>query len=165
MENPMIIEFKDLFLKAIGIYAKKFAIPELEVQIAFRLDVNGEIYYEILKNFMPSEEKDIKFRNLLGVKIDLSGKSMFVPPVLTKVLHMLNAEGRMDDNKASVIIAKRTPEVTKAIETLQDIEESDNVEEEKRQKKNAHVRLMLYNGKDYVKEVFLIDIISNIEIG
>ena len=164
-------EFVKLVLKAAQRYSKEFKTIEQNVQIVFKLNEESENVYAIYKEY--AEHSQVKFNNLLGVTIDFSGRSLYVPPALNTILLKLNDELKLEPNKVKVMLIRRTKEEQERIGKIIDdfrIEESQRqshcqknkivYEEVEEPAIDKDFRLCVYNGDVYVKDVFFNHIFS-----
>jgi hypothetical protein len=100
MQEFIVNETKKIFSKAIQRYAKKDGIEEENVSLLLHLFDEGEINdegelerkvgYMICHNYAPV--KSVSIMDILGVKIDLRGYSLLVPPQIKNILESFESE-------------------------------------------------------------------------
>lgn len=131
MLDFIVNEFKKTIVKRIKKTASQKGKEEKDIQVLLGLDQQGENTYFICEHGVPKEEVD--FMHLLDVKIDFMQKGQFVPPFIKKSLIEAGEKNNFKPNTASVMILKR----------------EDN-----------SVRMCLYEGNKYVKDVKIEDFFS-----
>lgn len=101
MEDLIISETNKIFSKAIRKYASSVGESDMNVSVLLRLKDDGEVDdetgevvrrvdYWLCKNHRP--EKNVGIMEILGVKIDLRGYSILVPPQIKKILERFESE-------------------------------------------------------------------------
>lgn len=125
-------EFAATIKKAIEVFSKKCNEPKTDIHIVFGAkNETGSsvknIYYVLTKKGTLS----VKFKELLNVKIDLSVKSIVVPPFILKSLSRL---GQLNNIPIQTIQARMFDDG------------------------NGNIRICLYNGDKYVKDLAVSDI-------
>lgn len=171
MQDAITGEFVKLVIKAVKRYSEKLKTVENAIQVVFKLNGEGENAYWIYKAGQP--ECEVKFNDLLGVKVDFSGRSMYVPPALNKILLQLNEDLELPPNSISVMLIKRTPEEKERIEKFLE----DFVQEELIRQKlclsnneifkennppeiNSDFKICLYNNNTFLKGTYFTQIFS-----
>ncbi len=108
--NPFISEFKKTAAKAIERYAKELGKEQKDVQLLFGIKEDGSNLYKLLNEY--KSLKEITFNNILGVKIDFSGRSMIVPGYIREILTTLAQQNEIAIlSSANVIVYKEKEEV------------------------------------------------------
>jgi hypothetical protein len=135
----IINEVKKMLYGACERFSKQLEVPINQVQFSFFMKYNEveetvELGYLLRKNKKAIAE--LKFRELLGVRVVINPKYLMAPPFILKTLSRFCDELEADPREITVVFWA----------------------DEKN--KNNDVRLYLFNGSDPVKEVTLTDIWS-----
>ncbi len=108
--NPFVSEFKKTAVKAIERYAKELGKEEKDVQLLLGTKDDGKNLFKLLTEYKPL--KEITFNDILGVKIDFSGKSMIVPGYIREIIGMLAQQNEIGVlTAANVIVYKEKEDV------------------------------------------------------
>lgn len=105
MEEFILSETTKIFSKAIKRYSKKDNVLPQMVSILFSLvnkDGENELCYEICHHHHPV--KIVSIMDILGVKIDLKGYSLIVPPQIKKILENFCIEQNSDKIEVCVYL-------------------------------------------------------------
>ena len=132
MQEFIISEATSIFLKAIKRYAKEQNVEENEISISLYLDEEGEVAYYLSVGGEWHSELSIK--NILNVKtFSIKGYDILIPPHIQSFLIDFRTELQSQNIDVSVYI--------------------NNEDEDE-------VRFFLYNNGNFVREVFLKDLIK-----
>lgn len=132
MEEFIINETNKIFTKAIKNFSKTDKVDEHEVSILLYLKgEDRETGYKVCHHHAPVRE--VTMMNILGVKIDLKGYSLLVPPQIKKIIE--NFESSIGSKNIELCVYLNR-------------EEDDEV------------RFFLYNDGTLEKEVFLKDVLK-----
>lgn len=134
MEEFIINETNKIFTKAINNFSKADKIEKEEVSILMFLKGEGEereVGFKVCHHHLPARE--VTMMNILGVRIDLKGYSILVPPQIKKIIE--DFEKSIGSNKIEISVYL-------------------NREEE------DEVRYFLYNDGTLLKEVKLQDVLK-----
>jgi hypothetical protein len=97
---------KDVMLKAISNFSKKYEVTDLETQLMIRAsDDNCTPKYQVLVNNKLREE--ITFNEILNVKIDFLGREMIVSPFISSSLRKLRREHECKADDLAILIYKK----------------------------------------------------------
>lgn len=132
-------EFTKIVTDTINRFAKEKEVPEKEIQVYFGLDEQGENVYKICHNYQPFKHVGFTDNGILKGKMDFSGKSKYVPPVIKDILESLAQERKMSSNAAGIMVIK-----------------TDSVE--------RPIGLYLYNGTQPESAVTMEEIFSKIKL-
>lgn len=105
MEEFIVGETKKIFNKAIKRYSQRDGIHEEFVSILLSLVDDGEdnvVCYEICHEHHPVRK--VSIMDILGVKIDLKGYSILVPPQIKKILENFCIERNSDKVEVCVYL-------------------------------------------------------------
>ena len=104
MQEFIVSETNKIFNKAIQKFAKQAGLEENQVSILLSLSKDEEksVEYTICHDFQPI--KKVKIMDILGVKIDLRGYSILVPPQIKKILEGFEAEQKSSEIEVGVYI-------------------------------------------------------------
>jgi hypothetical protein len=119
-------KFNELASKCIERNAKEYNTPTKDIQLVFKLGNDGETEYLIFKEYKPT--KVLSFMEVLGVKIDFKGYSLFVPNFIKGSLNKFCDEEKIPTSDVKVLLM------------LNDKKE---------------LIMFLYNGNTYIKRVEL----------
>ena len=132
MQDFIISEATSIFLKAIKRYAKEQKVEENEISISLYLDKEGEVAYYL--SVSGQWHSDLTIKNILNVKImSVKGYDILIPPYIQSFLMDFRTELQSGNIDVSVYINN---------------EDDDEV------------RFFLYNNGNFIREVFLIDLIK-----
>lgn len=84
MANFILEKFNDIIVKACERFGKEHGLAKEAMQIVMRVDGDGDVVYDLLKEY--KKIKEIKFLEILNVRIDFRGYSMLVPPFIANTL-------------------------------------------------------------------------------
>lgn len=136
MVDFIVDKFDEIICKACVRYAKKYSeqgsnvVNYNEVQVLFKLDDELEVKYSLMKNYVPIES--VTFNQLRGVKFDISGYSLIVPPFIKKTLLSFGDSLCVHPTLLSIICVC--------------VNEEETV-------------LYLYNGRDFVEQIKIEDLL------
>lgn len=104
MQEFIVSETTKIFNKAIKKQAKNSKIEDKDVSILLSLskDEERKVEYAICEYFQPV--KKVGIMDILGVKIDLRGYSMLVPPQIKKILENFESEEKSSDIEVGVYV-------------------------------------------------------------
>lgn len=119
-------KFNEIASKCIERNAKEYNTNKKDIQLVFKLGSDGETEYLIFKEYKPM--KVLSFMEVLGVKIDFKGYSLFVPNFIKGSLNKFCVEESIPTNDVKVLLM------------LND---------------NNQLNMFLYNGNTYIKRVEL----------
>ena len=134
MEEFIINETNKIFTKAINNFSKADKVEKEDVSILMFLKEEGEdreVGFKVCHHHIPV--KEVSMMNILGVRIDLKGYSLLVPPQIKKIIE--DFEKSIGSNKIEISVYLNR-------------EEDDEV------------RYFLYNQGTFLKEVFLKDVLK-----
>jgi hypothetical protein len=103
MQDFILSETRKIFNKAIKKFSKKDGVDETEVSLLLYLkdgEEEREVGYKVCHHHSPVKETNIM--DILGVKIDLRGYSLFVPPQIKKILE--DFENELGSNNIEVCV-------------------------------------------------------------
>jgi hypothetical protein len=130
-------QFKSITNKCLERYGSEFESPKDKMQLVFRFanvdQSERELEYVICKEY--NIVKEITFLQVLGVKLDFSGKSLYVPSFIKGALIRLSEENNIN------------PKVVRVMLSVD---------------KDGNLTLWLYNDKQYIKQ-FELDSLFNTE--
>jgi len=119
-------KFTGISSKCLEKNAKEQGAKKTEMQLVFKLGANGEVEYLIYHNYKPV--KVLTFMEVLGVKLDFKGYSLFVPNFIKGALNRFCEEEAI---------------TTESVRVLLSFDEKDNM------------NMWLYNASTYIKQVTL----------
>ena len=101
-------KFSGITIKCLERNAKEFAVDKKEVQLIFKLrsetnDFDEEVSYIIAKRYEP--QKVLSFIQVLGVKLDFKGYSLFVPKFIKGALTRFCVEHEIENDKVAVLLS------------------------------------------------------------
>jgi antitoxin component YwqK of YwqJK toxin-antitoxin module len=132
MQEFIISEATSIFLKAIKRYAKEQNVEENEISISLYLDEEGEVAYYL--SVSGEWHSELSIKNILNVKtFSIKGYDILIPPHIQSFLIDFRTELQSQNVDVSVYI--------------------NNEDEDE-------VRFFLYNNGNFVREVFLKDLIK-----
>lgn len=136
----------EIITETIHRFSQEFAAEEKDVQVYLGLDEEGENLYRICKNYQSIRKIGFTNNGILKPKIDFSGKSQFVPPVINQLLKATAAAHGIEENKVGVMLAK-------AWRKAEGEEEASEV-----------IVPLLFDGTSLVKELTHEELFSKIEL-
>jgi hypothetical protein len=95
-------KFNEIVKKCLENNAVNFKVDKTEVQLILKFDSDDELQYLISK--MYKAQKSISFKEVLGVKLDLKGYSLFVPKFIKGALNRFSEEYKIENSNISVMI-------------------------------------------------------------
>lgn len=95
-------KFTEITSKCLEKQAKENDAIKKQMQLVFKLGIDGEVEYLIYKDFKPL--KSMTFLQVLGVKIDLKGYSFFVPKFIKGALNRFSTEENIDKSNVRVVL-------------------------------------------------------------
>ena len=119
-------KFTDIVSKCLDKKAKELNTTKKNVQLVFKLGGDGEAEYLITKEY--TTIKVLTFMEVLGVKIDFKGYSLFVPNFIKGALNRFCESDNIEVSKVSVVTYFND---------------------------NKEMVMWLYNGNQYVKQIEL----------
>jgi len=102
MLDVILEKFSDITKKCLDKHSKEFGVEKQDVQLVFKLDASDDVQYLMKKNF--KTEKVLTFLQVLGVKLDFKGYSLFVPKFIKGALERLAKENSIDLDKVFVLL-------------------------------------------------------------
>jgi hypothetical protein len=96
-------KFSSIAIKCLERNAKEFKVGKKEVQLIFKLNTSNEVDYLIAKQYEP--QKVLSFLEVLGVKLDFKGYSLFVPKFIKGALTRFCDEHKIEKSKVGVLIS------------------------------------------------------------
>lgn len=132
MQEFIVEQTNKIFSKCIKNFSKADKVEQNEVSILMHLQgEEREVGFKICHHHQPV--KEVTIMNVLGVRIDIKGFSLFVPPQIKKIIEGFESEVGSKNIELCVYLNR---------------EEEDEV------------RYFLYNDGAYLKEVFLKDVLK-----
>jgi hypothetical protein len=101
MIDIILEKFTEISKKCLDKQSKELGVDKKNVQLIFKLNLKDEVEYLITENCKP--KKVLTFLEVLGVRIDFKGYSLFVPKFIHGALHRFCKEGIQPD-KVSVML-------------------------------------------------------------
>ena len=95
-------KFTDITLKCLERNSKNFGVEKKEVQLVFKFNSSEDVDYLIMNNYKP--QKVLSFLEVLGVKLDFKGYSLFVPKFINGALNRFCVEQTIEKSKVSVLL-------------------------------------------------------------
>lgn len=114
MIDIIVSQFREISKKAINRFSGSYDTTPQRVQISFSLkaievedenkqkNVDYNVVYRVYKDYQKVE--DVTFLNILGVKIDFKGISIFAPPFIKKTLLGFAKELGSDNQSVFVML-------------------------------------------------------------
>lgn len=99
---------RGIMVKGIKNLAKKNDLPPEDCQICIRYNEEGELTYNLLYDYRMAD-KDVPFKQILGVKIDLLGREMLVAPFIQSILKTQAESLETERHKVSGIVIPNGP--------------------------------------------------------
>jgi hypothetical protein len=124
---------KNTLSNGIARYAKEAELPESDVQFLIEIELtedSGDVVYFLLHKF--NKVKKITFKEIMNVKIDILGQGIIVTNFIARYMMTIAEENAKDISDIYVIILKQ----------------------------NDNLRLFEYYKGDFVKELYLNDIVQ-----
>jgi hypothetical protein len=95
-------KFTDISSKCLEKYAKQEGVKKTDVQLIFKLGQSGDAEYLIYKQYKPL--KVLTFMEVLGVRIDFKGYSLFVPKFIRGALTRFCDEFKIPSQNVRVLL-------------------------------------------------------------
>jgi hypothetical protein len=95
-------KFTEISSKCLERNAKEYNAKKINMQLVFKLNKESEAEYLIYKDYQP--QKNISFMEVLGVKLDFKGYSLFVPKFIKGALERFCEEENIDKDKVRVVL-------------------------------------------------------------
>jgi hypothetical protein len=124
---------KNTLSNGISRYAKEAELPESDVQFLIEVEIteeSGDVVYYLLHKF--NKVKKITFKEIMNVKIDILGQGIIVTNFIARYMMTIAEENAKDISDIYVIILKQ----------------------------NDNLRLFEYYKGDFVKELYLNEIVQ-----
>jgi hypothetical protein len=102
MIDFILEKFTDITLKCLERNSKSFDVEQKDVQLVFKFNNSEDVEYLIMNNYKP--QKVLTFLEVLGVKLDFKGYSLFVPKFINGALNRFCVEHKIEKNKVSVLL-------------------------------------------------------------
>jgi hypothetical protein len=102
MIDFILEKFTDITLKCLERNSKSFGVEQKDVQLVFKFNNSEDVEYLIMNNYKP--QKVLTFLEVLGVKLDFKGYSLFVPKFINGALNRFCVEHKIEKNKVSVLL-------------------------------------------------------------
>lgn len=97
-------KFTDITSKCLERNAKEYNAKKQNMQLVFKLNASADdVEYLIYKDYKP--EKVVSFLQVLGVKLDFKGYSLFVPNFIKGALNRFCESETIDKDKVRVILS------------------------------------------------------------
>lgn len=103
MVEIILGKFTDITLKCIERNAEAFSVDKKDVRLVFRLNKDEEVEYWITKFYKP--QKKLSFLEVLGVKLDFKGYSLFVPKFIQGALNRFCVEDNIERKNIYVVLS------------------------------------------------------------
>jgi hypothetical protein len=103
MIDFILEKFTDITLKCLERNSKSFGVEKKEVQLVFKFNNIEDVEYLIMNNYKP--QKVLTFLEVLGVKLDFKGYSLFVPKFINGALNRFCVEHEIEKNKVAVVLS------------------------------------------------------------
>lgn len=129
MIEVIVDKFNEIIFNACVRFGKEEGVEAQEMQVLFSLDDEGGVVYSILKNYR--EVKKVTFLQILNVKIDFKGYSLFVPSFIQNTLNQFSSEMQCSPRELFVMCVARD---------------------------DKSIALVLYKGRQMVKQIKLDDL-------
>lgn len=101
MIDIIVNKFNDIAKNCIIRNAKELSVEKTSVQLVFKLGMSGEAEYLIYKEYKPI--KALKFLEVLGVRLDMKGYSLYVPNFIKGALNRFCDEHKIAKDKVRVL--------------------------------------------------------------
>ena len=95
-------KFTEISSKCLDRYSKEYKAKKINMQLVFKLNQDSEAEYLIYKDYQP--QKNISFMEVLGVKLDFKGYSLFVPKFIKGALERFCEEYNINKDKVIVLL-------------------------------------------------------------
>jgi hypothetical protein len=95
-------KFNEIVKKCLEKNAINFNVDKTEVQLILKYNPDNELQYLISK--MYKAQKSISFKEVLGVRMDLKGYSLYVPKFIKGALNRFSEEYKIETSRISVMI-------------------------------------------------------------
>ena len=102
MIDFILEKFTEITSKCLEKKAKEFETKKINMQLVFKLNTDNEVEYLIYKDYQP--KKVVTFLEVLGVKLDFKGYSLFVPNFIKGALNRFCEEETIDKDKVRVVL-------------------------------------------------------------
>jgi hypothetical protein len=126
MIDFILEKFTEITSNCLEKRAKEYETKKINMQLVFKLNKDEEVEYLIYKDYQP--KKNISFLEVLGVKLDFKGYSLFVPKFIKGALGRFCEEFDIDKEKVRVLLNFNA---------------------------NNELLIFLYNNNEFVKQVEL----------
>ena len=103
MVEMILGKFTDITLKCLERNAEALSVEKKDVRLVFRLNAEGEVEYWITKFYKP--QKKLSFLEVLGVKLDFKGYSLFVPKFIQGALNRFCVEDNIERKNVYVVLS------------------------------------------------------------
>jgi len=127
--------FTKITSKCLDRYAKECNTSKKNVQLIFKLGTDDEPEYLIYKEYKPY--KVLTFLEVLGVKLDFKGYSLFVPKFIRGALNRFCDEHSIEKSKVKVVLFFNP---------------------------DSKMNMWLYNNSECIKSVELIELFDTTDI-
>lgn len=101
MIDVIVTKFNEIAKNCIIRNAKELSVDKANVQLVFKLGMSGEAEYLIYKEYKPI--KALKFLEVLGVRLDMYGYSLYVPNFIKGALNRFCDEHKIGRDKVRVL--------------------------------------------------------------
>ena len=135
MIDYILEKFTDIASKCLERNAKENGCEKRDMQLVFKLGSSGEAEYLIYKHYQPI--KVLSFLEVLGVKLDFKGYSLFVPNFIKGALNRFCEEHKIEKDKVRILLSFD---------------------------KNNKIVLWLYSSNQYVKQFELEELFDSQDI-
>jgi hypothetical protein len=96
-------QFTEITSKCLDRYAKEYNTQKKNMQLVFKLSADSEAEYLIYKDYQPL--KVVTFLQVLGVKFDIRGFSLFVPRFIKGALERFCESETIERGNVRVVCA------------------------------------------------------------
>jgi len=102
MIDFILEKFTEITSKCLEKKAKEYETKKTNMQLVFKLNTEDEVEYLIYKDYQP--KKVVSFLEVLGVKLDFKGYSLFVPNFIKGALNRFCEEESIEKDKVRVVM-------------------------------------------------------------
>jgi hypothetical protein len=103
MIDFILEKFTDITSKCLERNAKEHGSQKTKMQLVFKLGSDEEVEYLIYKEYKPI--KVVTFLQVLGVKLDFKGYSLFVPKFIKGALNRFCEEDKISKENVRVVLS------------------------------------------------------------
>ena len=103
MIDFILEKFTEITSKCLERNAKEYGSQKTKMQLVFKLGSDDEVEYLIYKDYQPI--KVVSFLQVLGVKLDFKGYSLFVPKFIKGALNRFCEEDKISKANVRVVLS------------------------------------------------------------